>query len=313
VKEHIMNDTEEAARRLLAVAAGDVPAGIDLLRGVRARQRSRARRTRAAISAGTIGVLAATGAITASVLQAPTALAQVTQAAARTAAQSYRVTSTVTAIRTPEPGGTLPPVVIRGAFDPARRIGEVSGGVIDVRYLGRYLYLRMPPAYRRVYQTLHHTAIPAGKTWVRFIAPAPSTGAPGFGIYMLGNGGQALSQSDPQDLLALLKAASDVREIGPVSGPGWTGEKYAFAATRRMGDNPLHLVLTIHGTVDVDQHGRVRLLAAVESIRAHSQAHRTTGSAVKIVLTFGDFGTHVSVNSPPPSKTFIPAAAELGS
>lgn len=308
-----MNDTEEAARRLLAMAASDVPPGIDLLGGVRVRQRSRARRTRVAMSAGTAGVLAAAAAITSSVLQAPSAVAQVTQAAARTSAQSYHVTSRVTTIQTSVPGGTRPSVVIRGAFDPSRRIGEVSGSTIQARYLGRYVYLRMPPAYRRAYRLLHRSTIPHGKTWVRFTASAQSTDASGLGIYMLGRSGQALSQSDPQDLLALLKAASQVHEIGPVTGLGWTGDRYAFTATRRLGASPLHLVLTIRGTVDVDQHGRVRLLAAVESVRANSAAHGRTGSAVKIVMTFGDFGAHVSVSSPPPSKTFIPATAELGS
>jgi hypothetical protein len=58
------------------------------------------------------------------------------------------------------------------------------------------------------YQTLHHAAIPAGQTWVRFIASAPSTGASALGIYMLGNGGQPLSQADPR-----LMAAEWVKKV----------------------------------------------------------------------------------------------------
>ncbi len=59
----------------------------------------------------------------------------------------------------------------------------------------------------------------------------------------------------------------------------------------------LHMVLSISGTVDVDQQGRVRQLDATEAI----------GNTVrKVQMTFGDFGLPVSVSASPASETFAP-------
>jgi hypothetical protein len=85
-----MNDTEEAVRRLFAAASEDIPPGVDLLRGMQVRRREHAVRVRALLATGTAAIAAAVAAITLSVSQAPSALAQVTQAASRTAAQSCR-------------------------------------------------------------------------------------------------------------------------------------------------------------------------------------------------------------------------------
>lgn len=108
-----------------------------------------------------------------------------------------------------------------------------------------------------------------------------------------------LEQFSPQDLLALLallESATQVRETGPASGPGWTGTAYTFAATMGL-PGALHMVLGISGTVDVDRQGRVRQLDATEAI----------GNTVrKAQMTFGDFGLPVSVSAPPASETFAP-------
>src|ERR1035441_5203505 len=94
-----MNETEETVPHLFAVATEDIPPGIDLLRSVRGRRRTRVVRTRVALSAVTAAVLAAAAAITLSAVQAPSALAQVTKAAAQTAGQSYQVRSVATLVK----------------------------------------------------------------------------------------------------------------------------------------------------------------------------------------------------------------------
>jgi hypothetical protein len=58
-----------------------------------------------------------------------------------------------------------------------------------------------------------------------------------------------------------------------------------------------HQVLSLSGTVDVDQQGRVRRLDAVESVE---------NTVTKVQMTFGDFGVHVSVSPPPADETVSP-------
>ena len=105
-----------------------------------------------------------------------------------------------------------------------------------------------------------------------------------------------LGQVDPQDLLGLLQSATDVRETGPASGPGWTGSGYSFTVATKL-NGPLHTPVSLRGTVDVDQQGRVRQLDGQASFA-------TTVSQVEI--TFGDFGLPVSVSPPPASQTWVP-------
>ena len=295
-----MNDTEEAVRRLFTVATEDMPAGIDLLAGVRARSQAHRTRARVALSAGAAGIVAAAAAITVSAVQAPSALAQVTQAAARTAAQSYRVSSTSTPVI---PGhGVQGPVTISGEFDPARGLGEErTGGGLEIRFVGGYMYVPLVPAMRYVYEKTHGTPIPAGKTWLKVPAPGPREGVPAFEVTRISGTTTGLEQLNPQDLLALLQGSSQVSEQGPASGPGWTGTAYTFTASLTT-TGPFHLRLSSTGTVDVDKQGRVRRLDATE----------TTGRTVrKTQVTFGDFGLAVSVSPPPASETFTPPAENL--
>jgi hypothetical protein len=108
-----------------------------------------------------------------------------------------------------------------------------------------------------------------------------------------------LGQVDPQDLLALLQSATGVREVGPASGPGWTGSAYSFTVATTL-NGPFHTPAGLSGTVDVDQQGRVRQLDGLASFAS---------TVSKIEITFGDFGLPVSVSPPPASKTFIPSQA----
>src|ERR1039458_4098050 len=120
-----MNETEEAVRHLFAVATEDIPPGIDLLRSVRGRRRTRVVRTRVALSAVTAAVLAAAAAITLSAVQAPSALAQVTKAAAQTAGQSYQVRSVATLVKAA--GWRLnAPVTVSGNCNHQQRINHMK-------------------------------------------------------------------------------------------------------------------------------------------------------------------------------------------
>jgi hypothetical protein len=101
---------------------------------------------------------------------------------------------------------------------------------------------------------------------------------------------------DPRDLLALLQSATGVREVGPASGPGWTGSAYAFTVDRNL-DGPLHTPSDLSGTIDVDQQGWVRELDALDTF---------SNTVFQVKISFGDFGLPVSVSPPPASETYIP-------
>ncbi|MGD0246724.1 MAG: hypothetical protein ABSB59_41230 [Streptosporangiaceae bacterium] len=292
-----MNDTEEM-RRLFAVATEDLPPGIDLLRGVRTRTHRKRTRTRIALSAGAAGIVAAATAITLSVVQAPSALAQVTQAAARTAEQSYRVSSVSTVLVSVGPATSK--LTIHGEFDRPAKLGEeTASDGSQVRYVGRYMYVSVTEAMRKAHEKAG-TPIPAGKTWLRLPAP-PDIDVPALDLIVIGGSTNGLGQVDPQNLLALLRNSSQVSEQGPVSGPDWTGTAYTFAA-RLTTRGPLHITLSSTGTVDVDRQGRIRQLDATQAL---GQNRRT------VRVTFGDFGLAVSVSPPPASETFTPPAGNL--
>jgi opacity protein-like surface antigen len=297
MKEHPMDDTEDAVRRLFAVAAEDAPPGIDLLRGVRARNRRRTVRIRSLVAVGATVIAAAAVAITVSAVQAPSASAQVMQAAERTAAQSYQVSATSTVLKTPVPGaGLRPPQTVSGAFDPTRGIGEETNSQgLQTRYVGGYVYVPVTGALRTALNHSPIGPIPAGKSWLRLPGPAQS-GPSGAAeeLTLLGSIAMGANQVDPQNLLSLLESATQVREVGAASGPGWTGSGYAFTVSTTL-PGPLHSGVSVSGTVGVDQQGRVRQFDAVESI---------AGIEVKVAIAFGDFGLPVSVSAPPASQTF---------
>ncbi len=297
-------DTEEQARRLLAIAAGDIPPGIDLLSGVSRRRAAHRVRLRAALAAGAAGVLAVAAAVTVAVtVGAPlarSALAAVDAAARLTAAQSYQMTMT-SSYRTvpPRTAWTGRPWTISGDFSPARRIGEEDGG--QVRFVGGYVYTYLggtPTAAR------HH-----GKSWVKTTEPSFNTQA---GIAAWLSSPAALLLTAPQDLLGLLKSATQVRETGTASGPGWTGTGYAFSAAIALGPSK-KLTISITGTVGVDAQGRVRRLDTTITEHVPPRAVQDLGTGVRITaiirtvqVTIGDFGIPVPVTAPPASDVFTP-------
>ncbi|HEX3923869.1 MAG TPA: hypothetical protein VHY31_16410 [Streptosporangiaceae bacterium] len=153
--------------------------------------------------------------------QAPSALAQVTLAAARTAAQSYRVTSTASVVAAP--GGPAPVQgTVSGKFDPARcpgRAGPARGtrsppprtsgsaphvvqrisGTVDVDQQGRVRRLdtRMSATSRDQQSASPEMVRQVTMTFGDFGIPVPSVSAPpGSETFALA-GGTASSSARP--------------------------------------------------------------------------------------------------------------------
>ena len=209
-----MNDTEETARRLFAVATEDVPPGIDLLRAVQAQSRARVVRARALAAAGAAGSVALVAGITLSAAPAPSAFAQVTHAAARTAAASYTVRSDQKIV---DIGGlrSKPWATAYGEFDPVHEVGEFTDNLgAQIRWVGGSTYVFLTDDLRAAYQRIG-PPVPAGVSWEQLAGlPLPSRGSP-TALGMLSVFPGFLGSVDPQDLLALLQSATDVRETGP--------------------------------------------------------------------------------------------------
>jgi hypothetical protein len=299
VEEEFVRDVEEEAQRLLAVAVGDIPPGIDLLSGVRRRRAAHRVRLRAALAVGTAGVAAVAAAVTLGVSRAPSAWAAVTTAARLTAAQNYQMTMT-SSLR------TIPPLTARmgrpwtisGEVSPARRAGEEDGG--QVRFVGGYVYTYVGGTAAAA---RHH-----GKNWVKTTGPAFTSTRVGIAAWLSSPAGLPLTA--PQDLLGLLQSATRVRGTGAASGPGWTGTGYAFSAALALGASK-NSTMSITGTVGVDTQGRVRRLDTTITERLPPGTDEPPGVHVTAItrtvqVMFGDFGIPVSVSAPPASDVFTP-------
>lgn len=292
-----MPDTEQQVRALFAAATADIPPGIDLLRGVQARRVAHRFRLRVTLSAAAAAVVAAAVLITLTLAQAPSALAQLTSALSRTAGQSYHFSATTTSVTLP---GTGTPMTVRtdlsGAFDPARRIGEETTSTGEqMRFIGSYVYLN------------GHLTLPSGKSWLR--APSPTLWVPVTANRQLRltAGLLSVAETSPQNLLALLKWASQVNRQGSVSGPGWTGTRYVFSVTVAIGPTGSgQLTVRATGTIDVDQLGRVRRLDAAYTLPAIASARPERAT---VEMTFSDFGARVSVSAPPARDVLAPGSA----
>ncbi len=295
-----MSDNDQQVRTLFAAAADDIPPGIDLLRGFRARRAARHFRGRVALATAAASVAAAATVITLTIAQAPSALAQLTSAISRTAGQSYHFGATLTQLPL-QPNGTVPGPVTRtisGAFDPPQQVGEEmisrSG---QVRFIGGYVYLPTGAVGK--------SGLLDGKPWLKAPSPAPWGPVTANQQLRIGAGVLSLAETSPQTLFALLESVSTVDRQGGVSGPGWTGTRYAFSVSVAFGPAGSGLpTVTATGTVDVDQQGRVRDLDAAYTLPAIASA---PPERVTVEMTFSDFGAPVSVSAPPASEVFTPA------
>lgn len=228
-----------------------------------------------AIAAGAAAVIAGAAAalLAVSATPAPTALAAVTSALAKTSADSYSFTLDSTM---QFKGGQTHSDVVSGAFDPRNRLGTESlathtkrGPVTaQVRFIGRYVYTRVSTG-----------AGALGRPWNQApVPPVAADGIPGYEVY----GFVTDHQVSPAELSAVLSAGT-VRAEGPASGAGWTGTKYVLTASFPQARQ------SVIATIYVDQRGMVRRLVTVTT-----QGPVTTDRD----LTFGNFGSPVSATAP---------------
>lgn len=245
-------------------------------------------RGRAALAAGSAVAAGAALALTATGTQSALAA---TGGAADPATQSYRVSMITTETFTPQSGGGhIVDMVTKAAFDPARDVGTETlpvnpeiPAVTAIRYIGGYAYLYFP--------------VPEGTGglhWLEAQAEAPS------GNFVDNLPIDAvMGLVTPQGLLAELQSLTTLHAVGQAGGPGWTGTRYTFTAQ----DTELNSVpqATIHGSVTVDQQGRVRQLL-LPAVAPASYASLTGIKTLTINLTFSDFGVSVPVSAPPASQ-----------
>lgn len=267
----LTEDPGQDLRPLLAAAVADGPGPTDLLAGVRRAQRRR----RVLVPATAATAVAAAAVAFVSVGGAPSAQATVSAAAAHTGGQSFRVHIT-------EQDRTYD-----GAFDPARRTGQLASQVGEDRYIGDTVYTRNP-GHEKV-------ALPPGKSWIA--APrmsADDLGKIGTAIEVI-----KLGPQDPQFVLQRLRSATRVRETGSASGNGWTGHRYSFTINDRR--DAKGGVLTASGTVTVDSQGLVRVLA-FNVAKPDSKKVTDPRSAIDSVIEFRDYGVRVDVTAPPAAQ-----------
>jgi hypothetical protein len=297
-----MSDIDQQARTLIAAAADDIPPGIDLVSGFRARRATRRARVRVQVTLAAVVacVAAAASVITLTIAQAPSALAQVTSAVSRTTGQSYDFNATITRVPL-QPGDAAPTrATVSGAFNPPQRLGEETlGPVGQVRFVGGFVYLPIGSVARSTAGPLY------GKSWLRAPSALLATPMTANQQLRIPAGILSVSETSPQNLFTLFKTASMVDRQGSVSGPGWTGTRYTFSVRIAMGPAGSGVpTVTATGTLDVDQQGRVRHLAATYELPAIASAGP---QRITVEMTFSDFGAPVSVSVPPASEVFTPA------
>jgi hypothetical protein len=226
------------------------------------------------------------------VAAAPPALAAVTSALSRAAAESFRMNLSVAQHNTvPGKLGIGSPLHITGKLDLKRNLAEekLSNGW-RTRIIGERAYTELPPRQAKAY---------GGKPWTE--EPLSDTEPPyataGAQLAWDFNSNRPFN---PQALLALLKSGAKVRDEGSVSGPGWTGTRYRFTVSHPKGTKGL--VDSITCTVDVDRQGHIRSVAQTTVLVASGKP-RTAGKMIYTAdFTFSDFGIRFSVTPPPDSQ-----------
>lgn len=303
---------EAEGRRLLTAAfetslAGPVPGDIaqsdhewadhewvavERLRRQVRRRVSRRRRMRTLVPAGAVaalgGAVALALTLAATVASAPSALAAVTAAAEKTSAVSFSVTYTMTQVSSRASDYNGLPVRVSGVFDPERGLGveETTGyGTLHILIIDGYVYVELAGShFARARELFSH-----GKLWLESRLPLERDSS--FDLVRGFNGDEPI---DPSALLGMLKSAASVQAVGPASGPGWTGIKYAFT------DRLKYAVTgeTTSGTVYVDDQGHVRRMVTNDTIGTKDTTTTTFD------VTFGDFGVRLSVTAPPASQVY---------
>ena len=300
--EDVHTDEAHEARRLLATAFETVPAepaavSDGLLCAVRSRY-ARRRRSRALVSAGGAAVaavgIAAAITLSLTVAEAPPALAAVTGALSRAAAESFRMNLTVTEHNTvPGQLGVPSPLYMNGELDLKRNLGQetLSNGWRTL-IVGQEAYTKLPPPQARAAGTV-------GKPWT--VEPSWAAEPPyGSAAAQLAWDFNSDRPFNPQAMLTLLKSGAKVVNEGSVSGSGWTGTRYRFTISHPEGTGGL--VDSITCTVDVDSQRHIRSLVQTTVFVASGKP----GTAGEMIytgdFTFSDFGIRFSVTPPPASQ-----------
>jgi hypothetical protein len=285
---------ETQARHLLAAAYDSVPGGRadgELLSGVR-RHARRTARARAGAAAGATGLVAAGTAVAFAVTAVPgasPAMAAVTSAVTKTSSTSFRVSLTV--VDGDAPSGLASPSSpfrMTGTFDPKEGTGqETTSNGYQTRFTGGQVYAHWPQKPR------------GAKPWNEQPPGSqpltPLSNGPGAKLAWDYN---SATPVDPAELLGLLKAAGDIRDEGPASGPGWSGTKYGFTVR-----NPVSIVRSDAGTLTVDRDGQLRQLDQTITLAPNAGQPVTKADVLTLDFTFSDFGTPVHVTAPPASET----------
>ncbi|MGB6452908.1 MAG: hypothetical protein WBH47_00325, partial [Streptosporangiaceae bacterium] len=225
---------------------------------------------------------------------APPALAAVTGALSRAAAESFRMDLLVTQRNTVPGQPTIQsPLNITGELDLKRNLGaETLSYGWRTRIVGGKAYTELPPRQAREYGT-------GGKAWTE--EPLSAAEPPyGSAAGQLAWDFDSDRPFNPQALLALLRSDAKVLDEGSVSGPGWTGIRYRFSVSHPAGTGGL--VDSITCTVDLDSQRHIRRLVQTTAFAAHSRHGRPGETIYTTDFTFSDFGIRFSVTPPPASQ-----------
>jgi hypothetical protein len=280
-------------KHLLTVAGEDRPPNIDLLDGLDLAPRRRPVRRRSALAVLTAGAVAAGAAVALSVVWTPqSAQATVLEAVARNEGKPYHVEMVTQA----SPGGD--PFPLKGDFDPGSESGHLEapeGGRIIM--IGDTGYQKLPESmqssknmprpgkdgnFPKVPKGWKPVMVPLGENaWLKLPMDHVTWG--------LGSSTRSFAQ-DPQGELKAIRKADRIKEEGPVSGPGWTGERYSFttpAVKKWFGRE------SSSGTVDIDSKGDIRALDVTLSYPDAKGDH-----SVNRKITFSAHGTPVKLSAP---------------
>jgi hypothetical protein len=291
--EEATDPAGHAIRTLLAAASEDEPPTTDLLRKVRHRAQRRRALVPSLAALSAAGVLAAVAVATSTVTTTPPASAheRVAAAVTRTAQDGYRIRAATSGTK----GDRDETTVTQGVYDPVGRavrmveVTPVRGHVIIFHLDGR-VYVQLPAEAGR------RPGLPERARWFLRTTADPNDA----GISDLADFGRR-ALLGPQRALELAQSASDMREVGPGTGDGWAGTRFAFTLT----DRPWRVT----GRVDVDGDGKVRRLEFIST--STDTAHGSAGS-VHWVLTFSDFGIRERVTLPPDRQVYRDPAPDQG-
>ena len=167
-----------------------------------------------------------------------------------------------------------------------------DGESIQLRVIGKVLYELLPPAAR--------SAVPGKKPWVRIDTTRVAPGSDG-----------TVSAPDIPQSLGYLRNAQDVTTVGTETVDGTRTTHYRFqAALPRSGSGMIGVSLPTSIPIDVwvDAQQHIREERFVLTVTASASASASVSAGTQSVtstteLRMSDFGSPVTVTSPPAAQT----------